>query len=195
MEKSTFKETTIQDYIPKLKELYPDLKEEDIKRIIEYGWRMIYVANIAGCDTLVMSQKHKFWFYIGTLKKDSIEHYNYYKTKLLRKIRFLYYRLKPKWEGYYYLGLTEEEAQPLIKKKGRKRIHYSFNNKLVFKDKDSSTLYYSTYPYIIRYKGLVDVGFKKYYETLNIDNPEMVLKKSSSTFEDILVINNDYDLL
>jgi len=55
MEKSTFKETTIQDYIPKLKELYPDLKEEDIKRIIEYGWRMIYVANIAGCDTLVMS--------------------------------------------------------------------------------------------------------------------------------------------
>lgn len=195
MENNTFKETSIHDYIPKLKEMYPDLKEEDIKRIVEYGWRMLYMANISGCDTLVTSQKHKFWFYIGSLKKDSIKHFNYYKDKLIKKIRFLYYRLKPNWDDYYYLGLTEEEAYPLIKKKGRKRVHFTFQNKLVFKSKDSSILYYNAYPYIIRYKALVDVGFKKYYEQLNIDNPELVIEKQSSTFEDILVINNDYDLI
>ena len=175
--------------------MYPDLNEQDIKKIVEYGWRMIYMANIAGCDTLVNSQKHNFWFYIGTLKKDSVAHFNYYKDKLLRKIRFLYYRLKPEWDTYYYLGLNEEEATPLLKKKGRKRVHFSFRNKLVFKSKDASVLYYSTYPYIIKYKALVDVGFKKYYEQLNIDNPELVIEKQSSTFEDILVINNDYDLI
>lgn len=195
MENSTFKETTIQDYIPKLKEMYPDIKEEDIKRIVEYGWRMIYMANVAGCDVLVTSQKHNFWFYIGALRKDPIKHFNYYRLKLMRKIRFLYYRLKPNWDGYYYLGITEEEAAPLLKKVGRKRVHFNFKNKLVFKSKDSSLLYYNNFPYIIRYKALVDLGFKRYYEDLAIDNPELVLEKKASTFEDILVINNDYDLI
>ena len=195
MGNSTFKETTINDYIPKLKEMYPELKEQDIRRIVEYGWRMLYMANISGCDTLVTSQKHTFWFYIGTLRKDSVKHFNYYRLKLMHKIRFLYYRLKPNWDGYYYLGITKEEAEPLLKKKGRKRVHFNFKNKLVFKNKDSSLLYYNNFPYIIRYKALVDLGFKRYYEELNIDNPELVIEKEASTFEDILVINNDYDLV
>lgn len=195
MENSTFKETTISDYIPKLKEMYPDLSEDDIKKITEYGWRLIYMANIAGCDVLVTSKKHNFWFYIGALRKNSIQHFNYYRSKLMKKIRFLYYRLKPSWDGYYYFGINKEEAEPLLKKKGRKRIHFNFTDKLVFKSKDSSILYYTNFPYIIRYKALVDVGFRRYYKNLDIDNPELVLEKEPSTFEDILVINNDYDLI
>lgn len=195
MENNTFKETTIDDYVPLLKEQYPDLDESDIKKILQYGWRMIYMANISGCDMLISSQKHNFWFYIGNLRKDSIKHFSYYKQKLIRKIRFLYYRLKPEYDGYYYMGLSEEEAEPLLKKRGRKRIHFTFYNKLVFNNKDASLLYYTSYPYIIRYKSLVNVGFKKYYESINIDNPELVVHKKSSTFEDILVINNDYDLI
>ena len=86
MENNTFKETTIIDYIPILQEYFPYLSKKDIKNIIQYGWKLIYSSNCYGCDTLVTSQKYKFWFYIGGLCNDSIRHFTYYKKRLMRKL-------------------------------------------------------------------------------------------------------------
>lgn len=111
MENSTFKETNINNYIEQLHKSFPTLSTSDIKKIIEYGWRSLYLANLAGCDTLVISTKFNYWFYIGQLQKDSIKHFNYYRRQLIRKIQFIYKRIKPDWDGYYYTGLSEEESQ------------------------------------------------------------------------------------
>ena len=196
MANSTFKETTIYDYIPQIKEKFPYLAESDIKLILNYGWRLIYLANLAGCDTLVTSTSNKFWFYIGNLTKSPLLHFNYYKRQLIRKMQFIYRRIKPEWDGYYYTALSSEEANKLLfKGKGRKKINYIFNNKYIFKYKDACKLYYSAFPYIIKFQYIIDIGFKRFYSKLRISNPEIVEIKESSTFKDILVDNNEYDLI
>lgn len=196
MENNTFKETTIEDYIPQIKEKFPYLTESDIRLILKYGWRLIYLANLAGCDTLITSTSNKFWFYIGNLTKNPLRHFNYYRKQLIRKIQFIYRRLKPEWDGSYYTALSEEEAKDLTTiRKGKKKQNYIFNNKCIFKYKDACKLYYSTFPYIIKFYYIVDVGFKRYYKILKIKNPEIVEIKNSSTFKDILVDNNEYELI
>lgn len=184
---------TVKDYIPELQQHFPELAESDIKRIVEYGWRMLYMGNVSGCDTLITSTKYSYWFYIGNLCNSALKHFEYYKKKLFRKIKFLYTRIKPKWDEYYYVSLTDEEYLELKKRKKKK---YQFKNKRVFKTKDACNLAYSGNKYIIRYKSKVDLGFNYYFETLNCEYPEIVLEKDKpDTFKDILKINNNYNFL
>lgn len=193
-ENSTFKETTIDDYVPKIKEAFPDLEESDIKRIIQYGWRLIYIGCMAGCDILVSSNTHKFWFYIGSLFKNPLRHYNYYKKKLIRKMRFIYKRTSPYWDGYYYTVLTDEEYKQ-FNTKGRKRRHFTFYNKKYFKFKDPSRIYYPEGTHVIRFKTHLLKGFSFYKEEFDVTDPEVVEHGKFGSFQDILVNNNNYELL
>lgn len=197
MENNTFKETTIIDYIPILQEHFPYLSKKDIKNIIQYGWKLIYSSNCYGCDTLVTSQKYKFWFYIGGLCNDPIKHFTYYKKRLMRKLQFLYIRNKPEWDGYYYVGLSEEEASYFLNppKRGRKKVKFEFKNKWIFKSKDICSLFYSFQPCIIKFKYVTDVGLKHLVYDLHINSPEVVTLNNIKNFKDVLVSNNDYDLL
>ena len=38
--------TTVAKYLPKLQEQFPTVPPEDIKRAVEYGWRMLYYYNL-----------------------------------------------------------------------------------------------------------------------------------------------------
>lgn len=195
-ENSTFKETTIEDYLPKVCEAFPDIPKEDIKVILNYGWRLIYIATLMGCDVLITSTSNKFWFYIGNLCKDSLRHFEYYKKQLIRKMLFIYKRTKPEESTTYYLALTKEEYEEMIKpKRGRKKCKYTYSNKLIFKYKDACKLYYSSYPCIVMFDHILDVGFRKMYKTITINNPKIIEVKQASTFKDVLVDNNEYDLI
>ena len=99
----------VKDYIPELQKKFPYLCKKDIKTIVDYGWRALYYYTLFGCDTLVTKQG--FWCYIGFLTKDSFKHFNYYIKKLCRKIKMIYRKNKgiKDWDGYYYIGLNEEE--------------------------------------------------------------------------------------
>ena len=190
-------DSTINDYLEKIHEKFPYLQMSDITTIVNYGWRMLYLANLAGCDTLLVSQKYKYWMYIGQLCKDPIKHFQYYKRQLCRKIRFLYRRNKQFWDGYYYCFLTAEEYQDFIKpKKGRKKHKYQFTNKISYKSLDVCNLRFNIPGCIIRFKTLTDMGFQFYKEELICQDPEIVLVRDKTyTFEDILVTNNKYDCL
>ena len=37
--------TCVDDYLPKLQEMFPKIDKKDIKRMVEYGWRMFYFYN------------------------------------------------------------------------------------------------------------------------------------------------------
>lgn len=189
--------STINDYIPKIQEQFPYLNEQDIRTIVNYGWRMLYLANLAGCDTLMISQKYKYWMYIGDLCKSSIKHFNYYRRQLSRKIRFLHRRSKDPWDGYYYCFLTMEEYLEFIKpKKGRKRRKYQFQNKIAFKLQDVCNLHFNIPGCVIRFKTLTDMGFQFYRRELTCQDPEIVLvRENPLTFDDILVTNNKYDYI
>ena len=97
---------TIDDYVERLKEKYPLISEKDIRRIIKFGWRSIYLSNIFGGD--VCLKDNNVWMYIGYLRRDSLQHFKYYVRKLALKLRILYKRKKIKWDGYYYFALRDD---------------------------------------------------------------------------------------
>lgn len=186
---------TYKDYIPAIKEKFPYLSDHDINLILGYGFRMLYLCNLAGCDSLITSKLYKFWFYVGELRKDSIKHFSYYKNKLFRKIKFLYIRTKPEWNGWYYTYLTEEEyKQNMCQKRGRPRTNFIFKKKVSYKSLDACKLKYSFPGYIIKYKYPLDMGFSFYLETLKCYKPEVAfIRENPMKFEDILTSNNKYD--
>lgn len=193
MENSTFKDTYTKDYVDLIHSEFPDISKQDIKLIIDYGWRLIYIACMFGCPVLIQSQKYKFWFYIGQLFKDSLKHFNYYRRKLIQKIAFLYKRTK-QTSDYYYVALNKEEYDKFFKKKGRKRKKFDLTNKMIFQSQDACEIYYFNCICILKFS-YIDVGFRYYKKNITITNPEIVLMKNPSTFEDILVMNNDYKLI
>lgn len=189
--------TDVNDYIPRLQEMFPDVKKSDIKKIIEYGWRMFYFYNLRGCDTLIESSKHKYWMYCGDLCDDSLKHFNYYKEKLRRKLRVLYGQKKIKWDGYYYTYLTDEEYQYYLKGttgKGRKRKNFKFKDKYCFKLQDEAKIFYDWSKYIIKFKYVSDMGYQFYKEDLKCTDVEVCFQRESpATFKDILIYNNKYN--
>ena len=55
---------TIQDYYEAVCQEYPDIPESDIKRILNFGFKSLYLHNSYGGDVLV--NRKDFWFYTGT---------------------------------------------------------------------------------------------------------------------------------
>lgn len=190
-------DSTTKDYIEKIQEQFPYLSTHDINTIVNYGWRMLYLANLSGCDTLVISQKYDYWMYIGDLCKDPVKHFNYYRRQLSRKIRFLYRRSKVAWDGYYYCFLTwDEYIQLTSPKRGRKRRNFLFKNKISFKSLDVCNLHFNIPGCVIKFETLTDRGFQFYQRELKCQEPEIVLVRDKPlTFEDILVTNNKYEYI
>lgn len=186
----------INDYIPELQKKFPRIKKEDIKRMAEYGWRMFYFYNLRGCDTIINSTKYNFWMYCGQLSSDSLKYFEYYKTMLARKLRVLFIKKKLKWDGYYYIGISEEEYNRTFPKKGRPRKYFKYSSKTAFKIFGEAELYYSRAKYFIRFKYPVDMGWKFYKDELKIMNVELVkISDSPLTFKDVLIQNNKYNIL
>lgn len=187
---------TIHDYIPQLCEIFPNICKEDIKRMAEYGWRMFYYYNLRGNDTLIESSKYKYWFYCGHLCIDPIKHFHYYISKLSTKLRTLYCKRKIKWDGYYYMGIDEQEYNKLVNKKGRPRKYWTYTNRVAYKVFDEAKIKYSAYKCIIRFKYVTDMGMSFYKEKLKCQEVEPVLVRDHpDKFVDILITNYDYKTL
>lgn len=186
----------VDDYLPKLQEMFPTLSRKDLKRMVEYGWRMFYFYNLRGCDTVITSRKNNYWMYCGNLTDDSVKHFNYYRNKLRKKLRVMYAKKKIQWDGYYYTSLTKEEYDNLTKKKGRPRKNYTFKNKTSFKILDEAKLYFQGPKYIIKYKYNTDMGYSFDKEVLKCTDVEVVfVKDTPDTFKDVMIYDNKYDLL
>lgn len=188
--------TDINDYIPRLQELFPTVPKKDIKRIVEYGWRMFYFYNLRGCDTLLKSNKYKYWMYCGQLQNDPVKHYHYYRLMLRRKLRSLYAKKKVQWDGYYYTFISEEEYSKYFNRKGRKRKHFTLNNKVAFKIFDEAKLFYNSAKYIAKFRYITDMGYSFFKKEFECSNLEIVLiRDRPDTFKDIMISMNNYELL
>lgn len=191
--------TNIETYLPELQKQFPEISLKDIKKSIEYGWRMIYYYNLRGCDTLVSSTKHKYWFYCGELTRSSLKHFSYYKRMLRRKLRVLYIKKIKEWDGYYYIGLTDGEYSKLLDSlngKGRKRKTFTFCNKTALKSFDEAKVFYSWSKCLIKFRFITDVGFSIFKPELKCQDVEIALTRDkASTFKDILISSNNYELI
>lgn len=187
---------TINDYYDQICAEFPNIPKSDIKRILQYGWKQLYLHNSYGCD--VSLQRGNFWMYCGQLCKNALEHYKYYKRKLKTKLRILYKRNKIQWDGYYYFALTQEKYN-LYKsqksKRGRPKKKFTFNNIILRKIYDECVIEDSQCVAIFKIPMVSDLGFDMFYKELTTDKAELVTEKSPTKMKDMLTSNYDYQIM
>ena len=187
---------TVKDYYEQLYERFPGVPKKDIQRILNYGWKSLYLHNSYGGDTFI--QDKELWCYIGHLKKDSLQYFLYYIKKLSIKLRVLYKRNKIQWDGYYYFALTDQQYEEYIgqkNKRGRPKKNFTFNKVFMYQILDECKIREFGKRYIFRIPYISKVNFKFYVPKLVTDKAELIIKREPLKFKDILVHENKYDFL
>ena len=187
---------TVKDYYEQLYERFPGVPKKDIQRILNYGWKSLYLHNSYGGDTFI--QDKELWCYIGHLKKDSLQYFLYYIKKLSIKLRVLYKRNKIQWDGYYYFALTDQQYEEYIgqkNKRGRPKKNFTFNKVFMYQILDECKIKEFGKKYIFRIPYISKVNFKFYVPKLVTDKAELIIKREPLKFKDILVHENKYDFL
>lgn len=187
---------TINDYYEDVRKLWPRLPEKDIKRILNFGFKSLYLHNSYGGDTLFKDSD--FLCYIGYLRFNSLSHFKYYLKKLAIKIRVLSKRRKIPWDGYYYFALTDSQWENYLKQKkskGRPRKWFKFGQVMLYKLKDECSIKQHNNRYIFRVPFKADIGMTYLDMDFKSNKAELYLERNPLKFEDILVSNNNYDVL
>lgn len=180
----------VDDYIDQLQEIYPNVLRSDIKKIVNYGCRMMFRLVRRGLD--VQIQGDDFWFYIGELTNDTDKHRKYYKRKLLEKVRYIF-EAKHQWDGYYYVGISDELAKHYTCSKPKRNV--TLNKVTIFKCLDAAKVYYDGYKYFLKTRAIVDLGFKYYRDKTTLKKVEIAcIRERHGGFKDLLIENN-YDIV
>lgn len=187
---------TINDYYEDVRKLWPRLPEKDIRRILNFGFKSLYLHNSYGGDTLI--KDGDFLCYIGYLRNDSIKHFNYYIKKLAVKIRVLYKRRKVQWDGYYYFGLTDTQYSNYLsqkKRRGRPRKWFDFGQVKLYKIYDECYIKQFNCRYIFKVPYKSDLGMTLFYKEYRSSEAELIEIREPLKFEDILVTTHKYNVL
>lgn len=185
---------TIDEYYEQMYKEYPEVPKQDIKRILQYGYKSLYLANSYGGDVIL--SRNKFQIYFGKLFKDALDHFIYYQRKLITKLRILYKRNKTPWNGYYYFGLTEQKYEAYkaqIKKRGRPKKWFTFEKVLLRKIYNECFVADSNCVAIFRIPMLVDIGLTKFYYTLKTNKAELVIEKGTTKMKDMMTSCYEYE--
>lgn len=186
----------VQDYYEELFKLYPDIPKRDIKRIMQFGLKSFLLHNNYGGDVLI--QGPELWLYCGKLMKDSIKYFEYYRRKMITKIRINHKRLEIPWDGYYYFGLNASEYDEYLKqknKRGRPKKIFDYGNVYLYKYYDECNLRNSGCVAIFRISLNSDFGFSLYKANFKTDKAELILEREPLTFKDILTSNYQYQFV
>lgn len=184
---------TIQDYYEAVCQEYPDIPESDIKRILNFGFKSLYLHNSYGGDVLV--NRKDFWFYTGRLTNDSLLWFNYYVKKLITKIRILYKRKGIEWDGYYYFALSAAQYADYLSqknKKGRPRKKFTFKKIVLYKIYDECNIAEHAKVAIFRVPMNYDNKLQYYHDEVTLSNIEMVLERNPLKLQDILLSNYQF---
>ena len=179
---------TINDYYEDVRKLWPRLPKKDIERILNYGFRSLYLHNSYGGDTFIKDKD--FLCYIGYLRNNSIKHFEYYIKKLALKIRILYKRRKIQWDGYYYFTRNENQYKDYLSQSRRK--YKIFKNVFLFKLLEEVKIRNSADPYIFRLKEEKTKWMKKFYPELKTDNAELITVRDALNMKDIMTSYNKF---
>jgi len=120
---------TVKDYYEDMYKKYPDVPKKDIRTILNYGWKAVYLHNSYGGDFITNTDG--FSCYIGMATRNSLAHFRHYLKKLKVKARIMYKRFCKEWDGYYYFSLTKNQWENYcsqINKRGRPKKYYNFGN-------------------------------------------------------------------
>ena len=186
----------IKDYYNEVKSKFPQVSISDIKRILNFSWKSIYLHNSYGGDTFITD--NNLWCYIGHLKKDSIKYFLYYIKKLSLKLRVLYKRNKIEWDGFYYFALSDKQYAEYVSQKnrrGRPRKNFTFSNIYLYQILDECRIQEYYKKYIFKIPLISKIKYKFFSTKITSDKAELIIKREPLKFKDILVNENEYQYL
>jgi len=102
-----------EDFAEKLYAEFPDIEEKTIDDIANYGLKKIYQYVKTGEDILL--RERKFYTFIGNWKKESLNQWIDSKVKEHHKKRKMFSDAKEIWDGWHYIGMTEDENTEFCK--------------------------------------------------------------------------------
>lgn len=184
----------LQDYYEPIQKMFPYIKFNDIKRILNFCWKSLYLHNSYGGDTFITDDD--LWFYIGKLHKSSLKYFEYYKRKLSTKIRVTYRRKKIPWDGYYYFALSNKQYENYLSQKnpkGRPKKYFQLGNIKLYQILDDCKVCESDKRYIFRIPYIAKINFTIFEYNFKASNFELIIQRNPWTFKDL--IYNDYDFI
>lgn len=180
---------TVDDYVELISDKFPEVSYDDVKRILKYCWKMIYLYNSEGNDVLI--KYPDLTFFTGKLTKSSMKNFETYKRKLARRIRFMFIRKREKWDGYFYFARTKSQYQDYLEQ-SKRRKYITFQNVKMYKLLDECKVTESNKYYIFRLKGIDSNKFSKFYYELRTKDAEFVMEREPMNMDDLMVSNNKY---
>lgn len=190
------KDKTIKDYYEEMFAKFPQISQSDMKRILNFSWKSLYLHNSYGGDTFITDKD--LWCYIGYLKCDSLKHFLYYIKKLSIKLRVLYRRKKIPWDGYYYFALSQRQYDKFIgtkPKRGRPKKKVVFENVMLYQILDECKIQESSKQYIFRIPYIDTIKYKFFMPKLITSKAELLITRDPLKFKDILIYENEYEYL
>lgn len=185
----------VKDYYEEIYKLFPTVTKRDIKRILNFGLRSLYLHNSYGGDVKV--KEGSFWLYIGNLRKKPLDHFFYYIKKLTIRLRVLHKRRKL-WDGYYYFGLSEKSYEKYlnqIKTRGRPRKYFHFGPVFLYQILDECKINERFSKYIFKVPYMGNMGMKRFSRNFVSDKAQLIIKRELPKFKDICVFTNKYNAL
>lgn len=159
----------VKDYVDAVQKEFPYFTKSEINHILTFGLKCLTYVNKMRCDVLFKdTRKYKYIAYIGSLTKNTFKHYLNWVTKWRMKERVLFYLRKDQWDGYYYIGLNDEQHNEIMKQKGKTKHFKNIYLTLIEKE-----LYHNKLvTHIWRVPFLTKCGFKFFLEKFNSDKAE-----------------------
>ena len=158
---------TVADYVDQVQAAFPDFTKSEINRILTFGLRIYAWVNKMHADVLILNPKNliaQTGRHIIDPHKKAVQ----YLLKYRMKERVLYRLKKTKWDGYYYVAVSREQHEKLL----RQRIK-TFKNVCFVKVKKE--LYHNPlYCHIWRIPIPEDCGWKYWINFLKTDQAEYI---------------------
>ena len=157
-------------YLDQVKEKFPLYTKDELLSIIDFGLkRYVYVNKMHADVNFYDTSTTKFGSFTGDLGGDNLKVYKRFVVKNRMKERVLSKFYKKEWDGFYYIGVTQEKHEKLIKQKNVKKFERIFLTKLkkeLFHDKAVKHIW--RVPYV------ADFGWKFFLEEYKTDLAEYI---------------------
>ena len=187
---------TINDYYDIMYSKFPDVPKDDIKKILNHGWKAFYQMNSVGAD--VSTADKDFWCYVGFFQKNSLKYFRYYIKKLVLKLRIMGKRTKVPWNGYYYFALSDSQYEAYKaqqNKRGRRRKEFQFGAVFLYEILDECKINEYYRKYIFRVPFITRLKQKYFIRDFTSSQAELILVREPLKFKDIIVYDNEYEFI
>ena len=180
--------TNVNDYVEKVHEKFPELSQEEVKRILVYGFKMIVQYTSAGND--ISLSTNKGFLFIGQIPSSAFAAFKKYCYKLSKRIAYMFQRTREQWDGYYYFSRSERQFQEYLKQS--KKQYKIFDNVQLYKLLEELKVKEHSSPYIFRLSEDKTGWTKKFYKQIRTKKAELIIVRDALNMKDVMTSYNKF---